>query len=136
MRVKPASLPSAEEVGILCLDLRSTRALESLKKLLEKPPIPTTPAPGELMLLYITSTTQVVSTALVVERDEPNKVLKVQQPVYLVSEVLSDYKTRYPHIPEAHLCRVDLQKKAQALFQHAPYHGGFEIPVQRGDPDP
>jgi hypothetical protein len=69
-------------------------ALGSLKKLLEKPPILTAPAPGEPMLLYITATTQVVSATLVVECDEPHKVLKVQRPVYFDSEVLSDSKTR------------------------------------------
>jgi hypothetical protein len=35
------------------------------------------------------------SAALVVEREEPERSQKVQQPVYFVSEVLSDSKTRY-----------------------------------------
>jgi hypothetical protein len=52
-------------------------ALESLKKSLEKPPVLTMPAPVEPMLLYIATTTQVVSAALVVVRDESHKVLKV-----------------------------------------------------------
>jgi hypothetical protein len=72
-------------------------ALESLKKLLEKPPVLTAPVPGESMLLYVTTTTQVVSAALVVERDELDKVLKVL-PVYFISEVLSDSKKRHPQI--------------------------------------
>jgi hypothetical protein len=37
----------------------------------------------------------VVSTALVVEREETRRSLKVQRPVYFVSEVLFDSKTRY-----------------------------------------
>jgi hypothetical protein len=53
-------------------------ALESPKKLIEKPPTLTAPATGELLLLYIAATTQVVNATLVVERDEPDKVLKVQ----------------------------------------------------------
>jgi hypothetical protein len=42
------------------------------------------------MLLYITATTQVVSAALVVEREEPVKMVKVQQAIYFVSKVLSN----------------------------------------------
>ena len=42
------------------------------------------------------ATMQVVSAALVVERKEEGHDLKVQRPVYLISEVLSDSKTRYP----------------------------------------
>ena len=54
------------------------------------------PIDGEPLLLYVAATTQVVSAALVVEREEEGHVLKVQCPVYFVSEVLSDSKTRYP----------------------------------------
>ena len=39
-----------------------------------------------------------VSTALVVEREEEGHTLKVRCPVYLISEVLSNSKTRYPQI--------------------------------------
>jgi len=41
---------------------------------------------------------QVVSFALVVEREEEGHTLKVQHPVYFISEVLSDSKTRYSQI--------------------------------------
>ena len=41
---------------------------------------------------------QVVSAALVVEREEEGHALKVQRPVYFNSEVLSHPKTRYPQI--------------------------------------
>jgi hypothetical protein len=37
----------------------------------------------------------VVSAVLVVEREEPGRSQKVQRPVYFVSEVLSESKTRY-----------------------------------------
>jgi phenylalanine-4-hydroxylase len=46
-------------------------ALDSLKNILKSPPILTTPTTEELMLLYISATTQVVSATLVVEREEP-----------------------------------------------------------------
>src|SRR3954453_1277786 len=49
------------------------------------------------MLLYIAATTQVVSTVLVVEREDAGKVHGVQRPVYYLSEVLTLPKQRYPH---------------------------------------
>ena len=51
---------------------------------------------GEPLLLYIPVTTHVVSATLVVEWEEEGHTLKVQCPIYFVSEVLSDSKTRYP----------------------------------------
>ena len=72
-------------------------ALDKVKELLTKAPI-LVPLIDEEPLLYIAATTQVVSAALVVEREEEGHALKVQHPVYFVSEVLSDSKTRYPQI--------------------------------------
>jgi hypothetical protein len=69
--------------------------LDSLKNMLKSPPILTAPTPEELMLLYISVETQVISAALVVEREEPERSQKVQRPVYFVSEVLSNSKTCY-----------------------------------------
>jgi hypothetical protein len=63
--------------------------------MLKSPPILTALTPEELMLLYISATTQVVSAALVVEREEPRRSQKAQRPVYFISEVLSDSKIRY-----------------------------------------
>ena len=69
-----------------------------VKQLLTKAPILVPPTKGQPLLLYITATTQVVSAALVVEREEEGQALKVQCPVYFISEVLSDSKTCYPPI--------------------------------------
>jgi hypothetical protein len=63
--------------------------------MLKSPPILTALNPEEPMLLYIYVTTQVVNAALVVEREEPGRSQKVQRPMYFVSEVLFDSKTRY-----------------------------------------
>jgi hypothetical protein len=52
-------------------------ALDSLKNLLKSPSILTALATEEPMLLYISATTQVVSAALVVEREEPGRSQKV-----------------------------------------------------------
>ena len=71
-------------------------ALDKLKVPLTKAPILVPPAEGEPLLLYVAATTQVVSTALVVEWGEEGHTLKVQRPMYIISEVLSDSKTCYP----------------------------------------
>jgi len=73
-------------------------ALEDLKLHLQTPPILTAPSPGEHLLLYIAATTDVISTAIVVECEEEGHVYKVQRPVYYVTEVLSDSKVRNPPI--------------------------------------
>jgi hypothetical protein len=52
----------------------------------------------ELLQLYISSTNNVVSTTIVVEREESGSNRKVQDPVYFIIEVLSDSKTQYLHI--------------------------------------
>jgi hypothetical protein len=55
----------------------------------------TPPNPKETLLLYISATTNVVSTILVTELEEEGQAYPVQRPVYYVSEVLADAKTRY-----------------------------------------
>ena len=65
-----------------------------VKLLLTKPPVLVPLSDGESLLLYITAPTQVVSTALVVEREEEGHAFKVQRPMYFISVVLSDSKTR------------------------------------------
>ena len=69
-----------------------------VKLLLTKAPILVPPTDGESLLLYIAATMQVVSAALVVEREEEGHTLKVQHPIYFISKVLSNSKTRYPQI--------------------------------------
>ena len=73
-------------------------ALTKLKALLTNPPILVPPTKDEALLLYVAATTQVVSAAIVVERQEGGHALPVEQPIYFISEVLSETKTRYPHI--------------------------------------
>jgi hypothetical protein len=76
-------------------DDEAQKALEALKESLTTPPIMTPPVPGETLLLYISTTNNVVSTILVAEREEEGQVYPVQRPVYYMSEVLVDAKTRY-----------------------------------------
>ena len=71
-------------------------AFEQLKLLLTRPPIMTAPRPNETLLIYIAATSRVVSTTIVVEREEAGHAYKVQRPVYFISEVLNEPKTHYP----------------------------------------
>jgi ribonuclease HI len=68
------------------------QALAQLKDFLSKPPVLTAPRKGEQLLLYLAATTHVVSTTIVVERQEDGDAYPVQRPVYFVSEVLSESK--------------------------------------------
>jgi hypothetical protein len=54
------------------------RVLGDLKTLISKPLVLASPELSETLLLYVTTTTQVISAALVVEREEPGYVYKVQ----------------------------------------------------------
>ena len=67
-------------------------AFEDLKRLLSTLLVLVTPREREPLLLYISATNQVVSTVLVVERAEENKVHGIQRPVYYLSEVLTPTK--------------------------------------------
>jgi hypothetical protein len=73
-------------------------ALGNLKALLTSAPILVPLAAGEALLIYVAATTQVVSAAIVVERQEEGHALLVQRSVYFISKVLSKTKIRYPQI--------------------------------------
>jgi hypothetical protein len=72
------------------------------------------------MPLYISATTQVVSVALVVEREEPGRSQKVQRPVYLVSEVLSDSKMRYSQMQKLVYAILMTKRKLRHYFDVHP----------------
>ena len=73
-------------------------AFEQLKLFLTKPPIMTVQRPDETLLIYIAATSSVVSTTIVVEREEAKHAYKVQRSVYFISEVLNEPQTRYPQV--------------------------------------
>jgi phage tail sheath protein FI len=76
-------------------DDEAQKAFEALKESLMTLRIMTPPVPKETLILYISATTNVVSIVLVAEREEEGQAYPVQRPVYYVSEVLADAKTRY-----------------------------------------
>jgi hypothetical protein len=66
-----------------------------LGRSIRQPPVLTTPSKDEQLLLYLAATTHVVSTAIIVERQEDGHAYPVQRPIYFVGEVLSESKARY-----------------------------------------
>jgi ribonuclease HI len=95
-------------------------ALGNLKALLTNVPILVPPAVGEALLIYIASTTQVVSAAIVVERQEEGHALLVQRPVYFISEVLSETKIRYPQIQKLLYAVILTRQKLRHYFESHP----------------
>jgi hypothetical protein len=73
-------------------------AFTQLKQYLASPLVLTAPKSGEVLQLYIAATDRVVSTILVVEREEPSHAYGIQRPIYFISEVLNESKTRYSQI--------------------------------------
>jgi hypothetical protein len=86
------------------VDHRGTGSSRRTEKFLTTPPVLKPPRratlsqPTEDLLLYISCTTHVVSTALVVERVEEGHTYPIQHPFYFISEVLGSSKMKYPQV--------------------------------------
>ena len=61
-----------------------------------------------------------VSSALVVEREEEGHAFKVQRPVYFISDVLSDSKTRYSQIQKLLYTVLITKRKLRHYFESHP----------------
>ena len=96
-----ATVQTPQEVQHLCLDRGGASSPQSTK---------------ESPVLYSAATNNVVSATLVVEREEPGHALKVQCPVYFVSEVLTNTKSRYPQTQKLLYAFVMATKKLQHYF--------------------
>src|SRR5579883_2485065 len=92
-------------------------AFKDLKRYLTSPPVLTAPAKKDKLLLYVAATTHVVSTVIIVEREEEGKVFKVQRPVYFISEVLSESKVSYPQVQKLLYAVFITSHKLRHYFQ-------------------
>ena len=106
-------------------------ALDRLKTFLSSAPVLVALNPCEPLLLYQAATNHVVSAALVVEREEPGHALKVQCPVYFVSEVLTDTKSRYPQTQKLLYAVVMMAKKLHVTPQPKGLIGLIEYSYQQ-----
>jgi hypothetical protein len=103
--------------GKFVWDEEAQKAFEALKESLMMPPLMTPPAMGETLLLYISATSNVVSTVLVAEREEEGQTYLVQEPVYYVSEVMADAKTRYSQPQKLLYTLLITSRKLRHYFQ-------------------
>jgi hypothetical protein len=92
-------------------------AFKSLKMYLTSSPILTPLEKNNDMMLYISATSTVVSTTIVVEKKEEGHVYKVQRPVYYISEVLTDSKIRYLHVHKLLYALLITSRKLQHYFE-------------------
>jgi hypothetical protein len=98
-------------------DDEAQKVFEALKESLTTPPVMTPPIPKETLLLYISATTNVVSTVLVAEREEEGQAYPVQRPMYYVSKVLADAKTRYTQPQKLLYALLITLRKLRHYFQ-------------------
>ena len=78
------------------------------------------PNKEEPILLYIAATTQVVSVAIVIERKEEGHIQTIQRPIYFLSQILAESKTRYPHIQKILYGEYLAKKKLVHYFDAHP----------------
>src|SRR5438552_1297559 len=108
---------------------KAQRAFDKLKEFLTSPPVLVPPMPEEPLLLYITATSQVVSAAIVIERQEEGHIQKLQRPAYFISEVLGESKIRYPQIQKILYTVLITSRKLVHYFQAHPISVVTDFPI-------
>src|SRR6266498_5864760 len=105
------------------------QGFDELKKFLTNPPMLVPPMPEEPLLLYIAATSRVVSTTIVVERQEEGHIQKIQHPVYFINEVLSESKIRYPQVQKILYVVLITSRKLVYYFQAYPILVVTSLPI-------
>ncbi|KAL0445843.1 UNVERIFIED_CONTAM: hypothetical protein Slati_1712200 [Sesamum latifolium] len=86
------------------------QTFEELNAYLAKPPLLVKPSPRDTLYLYISSTSQAISSVLVQEDED------TQTPIYYVSKVLNGAESRYPPIEKTALALVITARKLRPYF--------------------
>src|SRR5438876_12210887 len=115
--------------GTCLASSEAQQAFDRLKEFLTNPPVLVPRMPEEPLLLYIAATSHVVSTAIVVERQEEGHIQKIQPPVYFVSEVLSESKIRYPQVQKILYAMLITSQKLVHYFQAHPIMVVTSFPI-------
>ena len=89
----------------------------------------TAPRLDETLLIYIIATSQVVSTAIVVEREEVGHAYNVQRPVYFITEVLNEPKTHYPQVQKLLYAILITSCKLRHYFEYCKIAVVTEFPL-------
>ena len=99
------------------MDRRSQRSFQEAQGIPHLLAVLTPSKKYEDMMLYIATTSTVISTMIVVEREEEGRVYKVQCLVYYISEVLSESKIWYPHVQKLLYALLITSRKLRHYFE-------------------
>jgi hypothetical protein len=103
-------------------------AFTQLNEFLTSSLVLTAPQKDDVLLLYIAATDRVVSTVIVVKREEPDHVYKVQRPIYFISEELNESNARYPQVQKLIYAILITSRKLKHYFD------GYRVVVKTNFP--
>ena len=81
------------------------------------------------LLIYIAATSHIISTTIVVEGEEAKHAYKVQRPIYFISEVLNEPKTRYPLVQKLLYAVLIMSHKLCHYFKYYKISVVTEFPL-------